>query len=163
MDTGRYRLGHGLRSPLRATSLWLLAVAALTSVPAVAKAVPSCSATVATGLVFGTYDVFSPVALTSTARMRLNCPKGQTPQVTISSGNSGTFVWRELRSPSDRLRYNVYLDAAMTVIWGDGTDGSQAWVSPGGNAQLLIYGLIPPGQDAIAGDYADVLTVTVFL
>ena len=116
-----------------------------------------------TGLAFGTYDPFSPSPLLSTARVRLSCPQGQNPQITISRGNSSTYLSRELWSGSERLRYNVYQDAAMSVIWGDGTDGSVAYISPTGSAQLVLYGRIPAGQDAAAGDYGDTLTVTVFL
>lgn len=125
-------------------------------------ALPTCSATVSGGLSFGVYDVYAAVPLTATARLRLNCPKGQAPQITISAGNSGSFAWRELRSASDRLRYNVYLDPAMTVVWGDGTDGSSPWIGSG-NAQLTLYGRVPAGQDVSSGDYSDTLVVTVFL
>ena len=132
--------------------------------PTLARGAPTCSATASSGIAFGVYDVFSPVPLTSTARLRLNCPKGLRPQVIIGTGNSGRFAWRELRTSSqDALRYNVFQDAGMTVVWGDGTDGSLSFFSSGGNAQLVIYGKVPPGQDATPGDYTDVLTITVFL
>lgn len=136
--------------------------------PFTAAAAPSCSASVMTGLSFGAYDVFSAAPLTTTARIRLNCPKGQAPQITIGTGNnSTTFRARRLSggtgAATDFLEYNVYQDAAMTVIWGDGTDGSSSFVSASGNAQLLLYGRIPAGQDVAAGTYTDTLTVTVFL
>jgi spore coat protein U-like protein len=145
-----------------------LATIALALLPLTAAAAPSCSAVVMTGLTFGTYDVFSAAPLTSTARIRLSCPKGQAPQITISPGsNSTTFRARRLSGgtpgATDFLEYNVYQDAAMRVVWGDGTDGSAAWVSPTGNAQLLLYGRIPAGQDVASGNYTDALTVTVFL
>jgi len=159
-----YRADPPLSPPLRVTLARLILLAAAALTPFAASAVPSCSATVMTGIAFGTYDVFSPAPLTSTGRLRLNCPRGQSPQITLSTGNSGRYAWRELRTPAqDALRYNVYLDPAMTVVWGDGTDGSQPYVSPGGNAQLVIYGKVPAGQDATPGDYLDLLTITVFL
>jgi spore coat protein U-like protein len=143
----------------------LAAVAAgsllLSALPA--GAAPPCGVTVQGALSFGSYDVFSPAPLTSTARIQLGCPPGRNPQVTISRGNSATYVWRELRSGADVLRYNVYQDAALTIVWGDGTDGSRAYVAPRGNAQLVLYGVVPAGQDTTPGTYTDALLVTVFL
>lgn len=156
--TARYRGKRPLRHMIPA-----LLAGSLLCAPAVVHAAPACSASVNGALDFGTYDVYSPVAPTATARLRLTCPKGLTPQVTISSGNSGAFDWRELRSGTDALRYNVFLDAAMTVVWGDGTGGSSAFTSATGNAQLTLYARVPAGQDATAGAYSDVLVVTVFL
>lgn len=158
-----YRRKRTFLATIRRASLGLLAAALLAAAPGVAVAVPGCSATVTAGLAFGTYDVFSAAPLNSTGRIRLNCPKGQNPQVTIDAGNSGRFAWRELSSGTDVLRYNVFQDPAMSVVWGDGTDGSLPYVSPTGNAQLVIYGQIPARQDVSGGSYSDLLTVTVFL
>lgn len=143
--------------------IWVLGAGLLVLLPRPAAAVPACSASINGGLDFGPYDVYSPTSLTASARLRLTCPKGLTPQITISSGNSGAFDWRELRSPADALRYNVYQDAGMTIVWGDGTGSSSAYVSAVGNAQLTIYARVPAGQDVSSGSYSDLLTVTVFL
>lgn len=143
--------------------IWVLLGGLALLLPQPAIAVPACSATLSGGLDFGPYDVYSPAPLTATARLRLTCPKGLTPQITISAGNSGAFDWRELRSLGDALRYNVYQDAGMTIIWGDGTGGSSAYLSAAGNAQLTVYGRVPAAQDVTSGAYTDLLTVTVFL
>lgn len=140
-----------------------LAVAALLAAPRQAAAAPPCRATIAGTLVFGVYDVFSPAPLDSSVRLVLTCAASQAPQVLISKGNSSTFAARELRAGSDVLRYNLYLDAARTRVWGDGTEGSLFWAPPRGNAQATIWARVPPLQDAAAGDYSDTLVVTVFL
>lgn len=139
--------------------LWLL----LLLLPTSAAAAPpsTCSASVQGDLAFGTYDPLSPAPLPSTARVRLSCPKGLSAQVLLSSGNSGTFTWRELRSTSAALRYNVYQDAGGTVVWGDGSEGSSLYTSGGGNEQLILYGRIPPAQDVPDGIYSDALTLTL--
>lgn len=119
--------------------------------------------TVRSDLAFGLYDVYSPTPLTSTGSIRLACPGSPNPRIALSAGNSGTYAWRELRSGAERLRYNVYQDSSMTLIWGDGTDGSAIYTASSGNATVTLYGRIPAGQDAAAGDYSDSLLATIFL
>ena len=66
---------------------------------------------------------------------------------------------------SFQLGYNFYLNASRTVVWGDGTGGSQV---SGGKAQpgqqtfsLPVYGRVFPGQSVGAGAYSDNVLVTI--
>jgi len=63
------------------------------------------------------------------------------------------------------LNYNLYLDAARTTIWGDGTGGTQNFFvrNPTNNQDVSIplYGRIPAGQSTSAGNYSNTLTVTI--
>ena len=114
-------------------------------------------------ILFGTYDVFAPTPLDTSVRLRLVCPKGQAPMVMISKGNSATYAPRTLVSGPLALPYNLFLDVARQVVWGDGTEGTSYWTAPGGTAQAQIYARIPAGQDAVAGDYSDSVVLTIFL
>lgn len=131
--------------------------------PALARGAPPCRVNVRADLAFGLYDVYSPIPLTTTGSIRLACPASPNPQITLSAGNSGAFLWRELRSGAERLRYNVYQNSSMTIVWGDGTDGSSIYTSSSGTATVTLYGRIPAGQDAAAGNYSDSLLATIFL
>ena len=67
---------------------------------------------------------------------------------------------------SESLSYNLYLDAARTTIWGDGTGGTQTFFNhnPQGNNRdivIPIYGRVPAGQDVGAGTYTNTVTATV--
>jgi spore coat protein U-like protein len=67
---------------------------------------------------------------------------------------------------SNSLNYNLYKDAARTVIWGDGTSGTQNLFvqNPQPNNQDIsvpIYGRIPAGQGAGVGNYTNTLAVTI--
>jgi spore coat protein U-like protein len=64
-------------------------------------------------------------------------------------------------STGDRLEYEIYLDDARTVVWGDGGFGSQplSIQHPGGTLTLPIYGRIFPGQRVHAGVYRDSLRI----
>jgi spore coat protein U-like protein len=40
------------------------------------------------------------------------------------TAGQGSFQQRIMRSGSDTLSYNLYLDAARTQVWGDGTNST---------------------------------------
>jgi spore coat protein U-like protein len=121
------------------------------------------------GLLFGNYNVFSPTALTSNASITYKC-NGVVPlidRVTIdlSQGNAGTYASRTLSRGTEVLNYNLYLDAAMTQVWGNGTGGTQRYgpTSPPNNQDVTttIFGRIPSGQDVTVGNYSDTIVATI--
>jgi len=133
--------------------------------------VSSCTIS-ASGVAFGTYTPATPAALTGTGTVNLTCTvttKKSTVTIDLSTGSSGSYATRTLRSGTDVLNYNLYLDAADTQVWGDGTgasvedtvpimahgNGSQA------NATFTIYGAVAALQDPAPGSYTDTITVTV--
>ncbi len=66
---------------------------------------------------------------------------------------------------AEGLNYNLYLDAARTTIWGDGTGGTQVYsnANPPNNTNVTvtIYGRIPASQDVSAGSYTNTVTATI--
>jgi spore coat protein U-like protein len=69
-------------------------------------------------------------------------------------------------SSSNQLLYNLFVDAARTVIWGDGTGGTQFLLvrNPRPNNQDIsvpIYGRIPALQDVRVGNYTNTITATI--
>lgn len=71
-----------------------------------------------------------------------------------------------MRQGSEVLSYNLYLDSTRTIIWGDGTGGTQAFIQPSPplntNIDVNVFGRIPAGQDVSAGSYSSVVTATIF-
>lgn len=65
----------------------------------------------------------------------------------------------------DRILYNLYLDAANTQVWGDGTRGSQTYTVnlPLADTEVTVpvYGRIFGDQRASAGNYHDNVAVIV--
>lgn len=117
-----------------------------------------------TGVSFGTYDVFSGSPLDSTGTISFSCNGKEDVEIWLSTGGSGTFSPRRMSGP-DSLDYNLYLDAARTNIWGDGTSGTGEYtqdnVPKNTTISVTIYGKIPAGQDVSAGSYTDTLTLTI--
>jgi spore coat protein U-like protein len=119
-----------------------------------------------TGVSFGVYDVFSAAPTDSTGAVIYDCdPPDRNIRITLSTGSNGTFVPRALTNGSDELAYNLFDDAALTSIWGDGTGGSNFYFIKNPHPQkpvaLTIYGRIPPLQDVATGSYTDSIIVSV--
>jgi spore coat protein U-like protein len=114
---------------------------------------------------FGTYDVFSASANASTATITYRCNGDKNILITLSKGSSSTFTPRTLRNGTEVLQYNLYLDAAFSTIWGDGTSGTATYTlkNPPNNQDTILtaYGRIPAQQDVAVGSYADGLIVTI--
>ena len=80
-------------------------------------------------------------------------------------GGAGTFDPRRMLNGAEALNYNLYLDAARTQIWGDGTGASQLYVNSNPpnsrTVTVTIFGRIPAQQDVSAGSYSDSITATI--
>ena len=129
----------------------------------------ACSVS-ATGINFGTYDVFVTAPLDSTGTVTVTCDQAPPADVTIAigpSGTSGGFNPRQMRSASspDRLNYNLFVNAGRSTVWGDGAAGTSTVflknVVKNRPVLTTIYGRIPPRQDVSVGTYTDSLTVTI--
>jgi spore coat protein U-like protein len=143
--------------------------------PSVPNANAACAVST-TPVNFGSYDVLSSTPLDSTGSVTVDCSVGVGPPnppvdvlITISqSANSGSFNPRKMKNVAgtDLLNYNLYSNASMVSIWGDGTGGTSTVTLTKVNKNAppvvtTVYGRILGGQDVSAGPYSDVLTVTI--
>lgn len=143
-----------------------------------AQAAQDCTVS-ATPVAFGVYDpVESTTPLDGVGQITVDC-RGNFVffQVSLSAGGSGSYAAREMTSGPNTLQYNLYLDAARTIIFGDGSGGSQNnWCvtgftfnrcvgsnppGPTRRAVLPFYGRVPAGQDPAVGFYSDVVQVEI--
>ena len=154
-------------------ALWLCAW--LAAVVAPARAAPVCSVS-ATPLVFGNYDPLSGSAVLVSATVTVSCLTALGPLAaipyTVSLGpsqTSGTML-RAMAGPlGARLQYNLYTSAARSVVWGDGSSGSQkvaGSVTPASPGVAVVqphtvHGSVPARQSVRVGAYADGILVTV--
>ena len=119
----------------------------------------------ATPLTFGSYDTLNPSPLDSTSTLSINCKPKQpfVVEVQLSAGNSGSFGQRTMTGPGTLL-YNLYTNASMSTLFGDGTGGSTTLTRTVGRNtpwNLNIFGRIPALQSVPAGLYSDTLTATI--
>lgn len=138
-------------------------LSALTAL-ALAQAPGTCRIRSATGVAFGAYDpvgLQASAPLDATGQLRYSCGRGARPLVSLSTGGSGSFGPRAMRSGGATLPYNLYRDAARSQVWGDGSAGTATVLGRRGrNRTLVVYGRVPPGLVARAGTYGDTVTAT---
>ena len=113
-----------------------------------------------TGVNFGTYDVFSNIALDSTGNIDVNCPGGTGYSIALSEGG-GTHTQRVMGSGAHRLNYNLYTASNRAVVWGDAISGTVTvnGTGIGVNVNHAVYGRIPALQNVHAGSYSDIIIV----
>jgi spore coat protein U-like protein len=124
------------------------------------------------GINFGLYNPFAPEPNDTTGNISVSCNAADqgvdvSYEISLDTGKSGSFAKRKLASANRELGYNLYTDASRTLVWGDGSSISNrlkdAYSSP--NTQEIksypIYGRIEPNQNVAAGDYSDLITVTL--
>jgi spore coat protein U-like protein len=144
----------------------LIALLISTTSAAQARAA-SCTIASVAGVVLGTYDVFDATPVDSTGTITYECTGvvgTDTVQITLSAGDAGTFATRAMSAGAETLSYNLYVDAARTTVWGDGTSGTATYgpILPAeGETPVTVFGRAPAGQDAAAGSYSDTIVVTV--
>lgn len=151
----------------------VLAVLLLTPAPAQAACSPLslCVCTVtATGVSFGNYNPLAPADTDATGTVRVVCTLlldlAGSFTIDLSTGSSGSFSQRRLQRGSENLRYNLYVDAARSQLWGDGTGGSTRITRNFGallnvTDTVPVYGRIPAGQNVAPGIFTDTIIVTV--
>lgn len=124
-----------------------------------ATVVADCQLSV-TDLNFGTYD--QATSKTGQTVVNLRCTPGSAATLSLSAGNSGNPQARYMSGPMN-LNYQLYRDAALQDPIN--TTGAAFQLSGGANTGQVVpytvYGQIPSGQIVAAGNYTDIIRVTV--
>lgn len=132
--------------------------------------VNACTINSAGNLAFPNYDPASATATTGTSTININCTKNDAYTMALDYGiHGGSAANRVMQDAgTDTLNYNLYTDAAMTLVWnsscgvGNNCDSGTGAGPGAGNAQAYtVYGKIAAGQNVAAGSYSDTITVTV--
>ncbi|ALV08644.1 spore coat protein U-like protein [Roseateles depolymerans] len=105
-------------------------------------------------------------AIDASTTLAVTCTRTTPYSVALSAGaNAGglnAFGSRAMKSGTHSLAYQLYLDAARSQVWGNGTNSSVYTGTGSGNTQqLTIYGRLPSVAQAVPGDYSDTVTVTI--
>jgi len=134
-------------------------------IPALAQAA-TCNISINGGFAFGNYDPYNgaPTDTTAANLIALTCNGNGNATIDLSPGGSGGYFSRAMSNGTDVLTYNLYTNASLTSVWGDGTGGTSDVTQPyHGNTSvsLSVYGRIPAGQNVNPSSYSDTITVTV--
>jgi len=117
---------------------------------------------------FGSFDnLNNPVDANGLVSVQCTVPTPVSIQLDAGIHASGVFQQRKLSTVSGQtLNYNLYLDTAHVLVWGDGTGGTQVVSGMTGGIAAIpldqpVYGRIASGQRGSVGVYSDAITVTV--
>jgi len=143
----------------------LLVLAVTTTRANAAQPTSGCSIGGA-AIAFGAYDPTGAIALDTAGTVIYRCgQRDHNIMITLSQGGGTSYATRRMVKGADQLFYNLYRDAGRTVIWGDGSAGTQAYtIQNPPNTQdvtVPIFGRIPALQNAGEGVYSDTITVTL--
>jgi spore coat protein U-like protein len=156
------------------TSWFALCATLGLAAPLTAQAAASCTIS-ATGPAFGTYNPSntSPTVANGTVLATCTWTGGGSTTVNIvasyGTGNSGSYPNRYMLSGTNRLNYNIYFESGFVTIRGNGSAGTQTGtatltVSSGTRTASVsgtLFGRIPALQDAVPGNYADTIVITM--
>lgn len=116
---------------------------------------------------FGAYDSLTLQSVDTIGSLVFQCnQKAHNVMITLSPGSAASYAARRMLNGSQPLFYNLYRDVGRTIIWGDGSGGTQAYFikNPQPNNQDItvpIFGRIPASQNVGVGSYSDTITVTL--
>ena len=156
----------------RSSGLAIGCLIALATAPAQARGNVSCNIS-STALAFGQYVPSRSGASDFTATVQVTCmASGEAPVpilATVALVGRGVNGRRELTDGANRLNYQLFLDPARTIPWGDGSGGSRmqsiSGVAAGATpfrVTMVVYGRILARQEgALVGSYADQITAVL--
>lgn len=155
--------------PQRAVAMAFTALFAAISSPAQACTLCSCSASTS-GISFGAYDANGSLPSDTVGNVTVDCTGliallGAI-EVSASPGSSGNAAARSMQRGPDRLAYNLFVDPARTLVFGNGAGGTRTITAPLNGLLIfrqavLVFGRIPPRQRVRPGAYADSIIITV--
>jgi len=81
----------------------------------------------------------------------------------LNAGGAGNFGSRSMKSGSNALAYQLYVNAGRTTVWGDGSGGSStaSGTGTGSTQNITVYGRVPSLSGVVPGTYTDTVTVTI--
>jgi spore coat protein U-like protein len=121
----------------------------------------------ATPITFGIYNIDQQSDVFSVGTITADCAATLAFTVALSAGSSGSFDPRTMADVVNgtryTLNYNLYTNPGRSIVWGDGTGGSE--VVPGlGSAvpvSMTVYGRVPGSQKPASGSFTDTVTATI--
>jgi spore coat protein U-like protein len=152
----------------RSTRVWVLLGLLLGSTAMLHAA--SCSLSVA-GLSFGNFNLLDAAPRDSSSSLTVTCTgiTGESVSYSLAAALAPAYSGtRIMASGSNSLRYNFFVDASRTVVFGDGTHGStligggMTLSGSQGQAAHTIYARIEGHQNvAPPGSYGDTVVLTI--
>ncbi len=145
----------------------VLAAALALLAPSVGRAACTLSAT---GISFGQYNPSSTAPADFTGTVTITCSAGSGPgpyALALSIGGGGGYATRRMSGGGGFFApYQLYADAAHSIVWGDGTAGTSTVPSidnianAGGTTGYTVFGRMLAGMAVNPLTYTDIIIAT---
>jgi spore coat protein U-like protein len=121
---------------------------------------------------FGTYNPGGG-AIAQNATISVRCTKNTGFSVALNGGQAANINARKMKStstPAETLDYQLFTNAGLSTVFGDGTTGNTAagaglGMAPINAVSVTVYGQLPDSTAnqgaAVLTDYTDSVTITV--
>lgn len=121
---------------------------------------PQCRLSTATDLDFGSVSGMLVANIDQTSAISTTCTYRTAWQIGLDDGQHG--LRRMTGVGSYAVNYELYRDSDHTLRWGNTLNTDTLSGSGTSTAQTVpVYGRVPPQTPVAAGNYSDVITVTV--
>lgn len=122
---------------------------------------PSCTIT-ASNLNFGPYNF---AISNETATIAVLCTNGTKFKLGLNSGStSGSSISNRMMANNNNfLKYSLYQDPGMRVMWGSDSSNSMSGNGTGAIQYFKIYGRIPENQNLPVGLYRDNILISLII
>ena len=140
-----------------------LAATASTTIDIRVTITAECKIVSGVALEFGSHGVLDSVA-DGTGSFNLVCTNGTPYDIGLGFGTSaqGSLTARYLTAGTATVSYNLYKDAAHSVLWGTVSPSDTVTGTGTGAEQVYsIYGRVPVQTTPAAGVYNDTVAITV--
>jgi spore coat protein U-like protein len=163
-------LGLGLLACGGGTATPVLAGSATANLTVTVQVIAQCIMTVST-LQFGDNDASAPQrssSLDASGVMRGSCRSGTIAIISLDQGayaapgSTAMAPLRRMRNArGDFLSYQLYQDGALSTVWGGSTSARIVHAGGSSATDVLMYGRVVAGQNAISRGYHDTVVATI--
>jgi spore coat protein U-like protein len=146
---------------------WILMAIAIAAFTVPLRAGNCSWITTPTNIALGGYSVFGSASLVTTSSYAFRCTPNTNATLTFSTGaNASNYFPRYLRNGANTIAYNVFDDAATSIVIGNGSGGTTSRVvfnSTPADKDFAdtVYGKVIEGADVPAGTYTDTITASL--
>jgi len=120
-------------------------------------------------LAFGAYEpvvTHATAPLLAVGAVTITCLPGTVAPIGLDLGANAIGNVRRMYNAAGPayLTYEIFKDTGRTQVWGNAdTSRLTPAAAPNGNPRsFVVYGIVPAGQDVVAGSYADTVLATVY-
>lgn len=120
-----------------------------------------CAVQNVSGVNFGSFPLLTS-NIDNTGSFDVVCTTGVPYSISLNGGGGGSIGARRMTTGSANIGYQLYSDAARTLVWGETLNVDRVIGTGNGAAQpQTVFARVPPQTTPAPGTYIDSVTISV--